>query len=98
MARRLASHPCVRVLNDVVLNQALGQFRRPGDDDAAAAALTRAVIALVQEEGTCWTGGTTWHGQAAMRISVSNWSTTAADIDRSADAILASLTSAAGAA
>jgi hypothetical protein len=30
-----------------------------------------------------------WHGKAAMRISVSNWSTTAADIDRSADAILA---------
>jgi hypothetical protein len=33
-------------------------------------------------------GGTTWHGSAAMRISVSNWSTTEADADRSVDAIL----------
>jgi hypothetical protein len=42
----------------------------------------------VQQEGTCWLGGTTWHGLAAMRISVSNWSTTEEDIDRSAEAIL----------
>ena len=34
-------------------------------------------------------GETTWHGKVAMRLSVSNWSTTRADIDRSADAILA---------
>jgi hypothetical protein len=33
-------------------------------------------------------GGTTWHGVAAMRISVSNWSTTETDADRTADAIL----------
>lgn len=37
---------------------------------------------------TCWLGGTTWNGEPAMRISVSGWSTTGADIDRSADAIL----------
>ena len=39
-------------------------------------------------EGEAWMGGTTWQGNAAMRISVSNWSTTEADIDRTADAIL----------
>jgi hypothetical protein len=33
-------------------------------------------------------GGTAWHGMGAMRISVSNWSTTAVDIDRTAAAIL----------
>jgi cysteine sulfinate desulfinase/cysteine desulfurase-like protein len=33
-------------------------------------------------------GGTTWQGRAAIRISVSNWSTTEADIDRTADAML----------
>jgi hypothetical protein len=53
--------------------------------------LTRAVIADVQQEGTCWLGGTVWHGMAAMRISISNWSTTEQDIDRSADAILENL-------
>jgi hypothetical protein len=29
-----------------------------------------------------------WQGRSALRISVSNWSTTEADIDRSAEAIL----------
>jgi len=43
----------------------------------------------VQADGTCWLGGTRWQGQDAMRISVSGWSTTEADVDRSADAILA---------
>jgi hypothetical protein len=51
--------------------------------------VTRAVIAAAQADGTCWMGETTWHGKVAMRLSVSNWSTTRADIDRSADAILA---------
>jgi glutamate/tyrosine decarboxylase-like PLP-dependent enzyme len=91
MATRLAQHQSIRILNDVVLNQVLVQFRPPGGDDAAAAALTQTVIARIQEEGTCWAGGTTWHGQVAMRVSVSNWSTTAEDIDRSAAAILAVL-------
>jgi glutamate/tyrosine decarboxylase-like PLP-dependent enzyme len=70
----------VSVLNDVVLNQVLVRF---GDDDR-----TRAVIAAVQEDGTCWLSGTTWQGQAAMRISVSNWSTTEDDVDRSIESIL----------
>jgi hypothetical protein len=69
------------ILNDVVLNQALVRF---ADDDDR----TRAVIAAVQEDGTCWAGGTTWHGMAAMRISVSSWATTDDDIDRSAEAIV----------
>ena len=68
------------VLNDVVLNQVLVGF---GDGEA-----TRRVIKAVQDEGTCWCGGTEWHGRAAMRISVSSWATTEADIDRSADAII----------
>ena len=46
------------------------------------------MIGGVQREGTCWAGGTTWHGRAAMRISVSSWATTEADVDRSLDAIL----------
>ncbi len=49
---------------------------------------TREVIRGVQAEGTCWLSGTRWHDQDAMRISVSNWSTTETDIDRAATAIL----------
>jgi hypothetical protein len=51
----------------------------------------------VQADGTCWAGGTRWHGRAAMRVSVSNWSTTDADIDRSAEAIVRSAASLAAA-
>jgi glutamate/tyrosine decarboxylase-like PLP-dependent enzyme len=76
----LAEAPDVTVLNEVVLNQVLVRF---GDDER-----TRGVITAVQEDGTCWLAGTTWHGQAAMRISVSNWSTTEEDVDRSIEAIL----------
>jgi len=69
-----------RVLNDVTLNQVLVSF---GD-----AGKTRRVIRDVQNDGTCWCGGTEWHGQAAMRISVSSWATTEDDVDRSLAAMI----------
>ena len=89
MAARLAGAPGVRILNDVVLNQVLVRFE--AETPAASDALTRAVIARVQQDGVCWMGGTRWHGQEAMRVSVSTWSTTEADIDRSADAVLSAM-------
>jgi glutamate/tyrosine decarboxylase-like PLP-dependent enzyme len=70
----------VEVLNDVVLNQVVVAF---GDDER-----TRHVIAGIQEAGTCWCGGTSWHGRAAMRISVSSWATTTEDVERTIGAIL----------
>jgi glutamate/tyrosine decarboxylase-like PLP-dependent enzyme len=68
------------VLNDVVLNQVLVSF---GD-----AATTRRVIAGIQSDGTCWCGGTEWQGRTAMRISVSSWATTEADVEKSLAAML----------
>ena len=68
------------VLNDVVLNQVLVSF---GDD-----ATTRKIIDAIQEDGTCWCGVTVWQGQTAMRISVSNWSTTTEDVDTCLDAMI----------
>jgi glutamate/tyrosine decarboxylase-like PLP-dependent enzyme len=79
----------VTILNDVVLNQVLVRFSPSGGGDADA--FTRAVVARVQRGGVTWASGTTRHGAEALRISVSNWSTTAQDIDRSADAILAAI-------
>jgi glutamate/tyrosine decarboxylase-like PLP-dependent enzyme len=67
------------VLNDVVLNQVLVSFGAPD--------ITDAVIAAVQADATCWCGPTTWHGVRAMRVSVSGWSTTDADVDRSVAAV-----------
>jgi len=86
-ADQLGAADGVEVLNDVVLNQLLVRF---GDDDD----VTRDVITRVQEDGTCWVGGTVWQGRAAMRLSVSNWSTTDADIDRSVEAMLTCFTAA----
>jgi glutamate/tyrosine decarboxylase-like PLP-dependent enzyme len=68
------------ILNEVVLNQVLVAF---GD-----AARTRRVIAALQREGTCWCGITVWQGRTAMRISISNWSTDAQDVERSIAAML----------
>ncbi len=66
--------------NDVVLNQVLVGF---GNDER-----TDEVVEAVQREGTCWVGATSWQGRRLMRISVSNWSTTEEDVERSGEAIL----------
>ena len=68
------------VLNDVVLNQVLVSFGSAED--------TRRVITDVQNDGTCWCGGTQWHGHTAMRISVSSWATTDEDVERSVAAMI----------
>ncbi len=84
-AEELQRRDGVEVLNEVVLNQVLVRFHAAdGDHDAH----TRRVAERVRQDGTCWMSGTTWRGQAAMRISVSNWSTDEADVDRSVAAIL----------
>ena len=73
-AAAIGELPGCEVLNDVVLNQVLFRF----EDDAA----TAAALASVQASGEAWMSGTTWDGRAAIRLSVSNWRTTEADIER----------------
>jgi len=85
-AEQLGAAPDVEVLNDVVLNQVLVRF--PAGSDRDSDELTRAVVDRVQRDGTCWCSGTLWQGRAAMRISLSNWSTDEADVDRSVAAVL----------
>jgi glutamate/tyrosine decarboxylase-like PLP-dependent enzyme len=80
LADRLSKEPGITILNDVVLNQVLVQFT---DNET-----TKRVIAAIQAEGTCWAGGSWWQNRRVMRVSVSNWSTTEADIDRSAEAMV----------
>lgn len=82
-ARRFATRLSAagfEILNDVVLNQMLVSF---GDAEK-----TKRVIEAIQAEGTCWAGVTVWQGRTAMRISVSSWATTDADVERSADAMI----------
>jgi glutamate/tyrosine decarboxylase-like PLP-dependent enzyme len=84
-AEGLRAQPGVEVLNQVVLNQVLVRFLDPGGDHDGR---TRVVVERLQRDGTAWAGGTVWHGMAAMRISVSGWATSIADVDRSLAAIL----------
>jgi glutamate/tyrosine decarboxylase-like PLP-dependent enzyme len=79
LAERLQAQGAT-VHNDVVLNQLLVSISDTSSTDA--------IIAEVQRDGTCWVGGTTWHGKRLMRVSISNATTTQDDIDLSADAIL----------
>jgi glutamate/tyrosine decarboxylase-like PLP-dependent enzyme len=82
-ARRFAqglSAAGYRILNDVVLNQVLVSFGAPE--------VTERVIANLQADGTCWCGGTVWQGHTAMRISVSSWATTDADVEKSLRAMV----------
>jgi glutamate/tyrosine decarboxylase-like PLP-dependent enzyme len=68
------------VLNEVAINQVLVSFGK--------AEVTREVIRRIQDDGTCWCGITEWQGRTAMRISVSSWATTAADVQRSLEAMI----------
>jgi glutamate/tyrosine decarboxylase-like PLP-dependent enzyme len=89
MAERLGSHPRIGILNEVVLNQVVVRIKAdPVDDAAADDRATRSLVSRLQAEGTCWAGGSVWQGRQVMRLSVSNWSTTEADIDRTAAAIV----------
>ena len=78
-ATAVSALPGCELLNEVVINQVLFRF---GDDST-----TNAVLAHVQQSGEAWMGGTTWDGRAAIRVSVSSWRTTEADIDRTVAAI-----------
>lgn len=82
-AEQLAAIDGVAVVNDVVLNQVLVSF---GDDRR-----TDRIVVDVQRSGVCWMGATTWHDQRLMRISVSNWTTTPDDVDRSVATIRAAI-------
>jgi aromatic-L-amino-acid decarboxylase len=82
-AARLGALPGMEVIAQG-LNQVLV---RPGGPDEAADRL----VAAIQRDGTCWTSATTWRGRRCMRISVCSWRTTAADVDRSVEAIARAL-------
>ena len=91
MADRLRAEPDVEILNDVVLNQVLVRFLPPHGATGTRAdvdTFTNEVVRRVQASGTLWLGGRMWHGSGVMRISITSWNTTEADIDRSADTIL----------
>src|SRR2546428_13025986 len=74
-AKRLSAAPGVSVVSEVVLNQVLVRFDRPGSSVDEGDAWTREVISRAQRDGTCWLSGTVWRGRACMRVSGCHWST-----------------------
>jgi glutamate/tyrosine decarboxylase-like PLP-dependent enzyme len=68
------------ILNDVVINQVLVSFGSPDE--------TKKIIKEIQDDGTCWCGGTEWQGRTAMRISICSWATTEEDVRASLDAMI----------
>ena len=79
LAGGLSGLPGVEILNDVVFTQVSVSF---GADER-----TRAVTQAVIADGEVWMSGSTWRGREVLRISVSNWSTDAADVAASVDAV-----------
>jgi glutamate/tyrosine decarboxylase-like PLP-dependent enzyme len=88
-ATALSAEPGVTVLNEVELNQAIIRFGQ-GEDVEQDNALTREVIARVQQDGICFAGGARWRGLWVMRLSVISWPTTEADVDLAVRAIIGS--------
>jgi glutamate/tyrosine decarboxylase-like PLP-dependent enzyme len=78
-ATGLAAIEGVRVVNDVVYTQVCASF---GSDD-----VTHEVARRLLADGTAWMTPSVWHGTVVLRISVSNWRTTEADVDRTLDAV-----------
>ncbi|MDB5541911.1 MAG: aspartate aminotransferase family protein [Devosia sp.] len=87
MAARLTAEPGINLRNEVTINQLIVDFGK--GDAATRKTLTEAVIAGVQAGGICFAGGASWRGDWVMRLSISSGATTEADIDMSADAIIA---------
>jgi len=78
-AEGLRAIPTAEVLNDVVFTQVCAAF---GSDERTEEVGRRLLV-----DGTAWMTGSTWHGRSVLRISVSNWSTTTSDVERSLDAV-----------
>jgi glutamate/tyrosine decarboxylase-like PLP-dependent enzyme len=88
LVKRVEQLPCVEILSTPVLNQALVRFldSRPGAIDEDHDRRTDEVIAAVVASGEAFFTGTTWHGRRAMRVSICNWKTSDADINRAVEA------------
>ena len=79
LAEGMAAIPGAEVLNDVVFTQICSSF---GSDER-----TEEIARRVLADGTTWMSGSRWRGRSVLRVSVSNWSTTDEDVQRSLDAV-----------
>ena len=85
--------PGAEIVCRATLNQGLVRFLAPdpGATPADHDARTDEVIARINRSGAAMFGGVTWHGRRAMRVSLVNWRTTTADVDRTVAAVMRAL-------
>ncbi|MBL6928216.1 MAG: aspartate aminotransferase family protein [Rhodospirillales bacterium] len=92
LVNEIGNLPGAEILAEPIINQGLVRFRAANSDhDGDHDAHTDRVIARIQSDGVAWFGPVTWCGKRAMRISLSNWRTTDADIDLTVASIKAAL-------
>jgi glutamate/tyrosine decarboxylase-like PLP-dependent enzyme len=85
--------PGVEIVSPAQINQGLLRFldERPGATDADHDRRTEQVLARINASGEALFTSTVWRGKRCMRVSVSSWKTTTADVQRALAAIAASL-------
>jgi aromatic-L-amino-acid decarboxylase len=81
--------PGAEVVWEPRINQGLVRFLDPSPaaTEADHDRWTDRVIGRINASGEAFFGGTTWRGRRAMRVSVSNWQTSEADVARVVKAV-----------
>jgi glutamate/tyrosine decarboxylase-like PLP-dependent enzyme len=84
LVTRIGSLPQARMLWEPQINQGLVRFLHPGKNatEQDHDAFTDHIMAEILKSGEAFFTGTTWRSRRAMRVSVSNWQTSAADVER----------------
>ena len=84
LATEIGSLPGAELLWKPQINQGLVRFLdlREGSSQEDHDRRTDQMIAKINSAGEAFFSGTTWRGRRAMRLSVCNWQTTDADIER----------------
>jgi glutamate/tyrosine decarboxylase-like PLP-dependent enzyme len=85
-ARAIGGRANLRVLNEVCFNQVVVQAAAPIGTEPAG--WTTGIVRALQAEGTCYATPSYWHGRPVVRFSFCNATTTEADAQRMADALV----------
>ena len=85
----IAALPGAEVVWKPTINQGLVRFLAPAShaNDTDHDRHTQEIIDCIAAGGEAFFSGTTWQGMRCMRVSVSSWQTTAADVKRSVKAV-----------
>jgi len=93
LVTRIGSLPGAEMVWEPTINQGLVRFidpRRSATDEDHDRR-TDEVIRRIVSQGEAFFGGTTWRGKRCMRVSVCNWQTNEADVERAVHAVRCAL-------